>query len=484
VSARPYTLRARLTVSMVAVLALVLGLFSVVLYAAFGRALWRALDARLDAEGRALAEMAETDQRGRMYYEMEGISALPDFDDLRPPAYFEVWLSDGTVLARSRSLGQRDLPAMTAPAVWRGTLPDGRAGRMATAAYLSHESRRAPGRRERMTVTVARGTEAEDAALAHLRNLLWGLGVLAVAVAAGAAAFTVSRGLRPAAALALALDGVDAKHLQRLDVPNLPRELEPAVTKLNELLARLDDSFARERRFTSDVSHELRTPLAGLRSLLEVAASRERTAPEYRTVIEQAMDIVRQMHRLAEELLMLARLDANQIQVRREPIALGRFVDDCWQPFIARAGQRGLRFENTVGPDATTVSDRDKLRLVLRNLLANAVDYTERGGRVVVSSGDGALLDVYDSGPAIAAHLVPRLFERFFRGDGARAGGGAHCGIGLALVSSLCVPLGLTASATNLADGGVRFRLAPLAAGDRRGDHASDPPVVAALANR
>jgi two-component system heavy metal sensor histidine kinase CusS len=113
------------------------------------------------------------------------------------------------------------------------------------------------------------------------------------------------------------------------------------------------------------------------------------------------------------------------------------------------------------------MSDRDKLRLVLRNLLANAVEYTAAGGRVVVSGDDGAILDVYDSGPAIPPQVLPRLFERFFRADGARAGGGAHCGIGLALVEALCVPLGLSASAANAADGGVRFRLARATADQR-----------------
>src|SRR5262249_7323347 len=153
-----------------------------------------------------------------------------------------------------------------------------------------------------------------------------------------ASTFTVWRGLRPAATLAGALDRVDAGHLgQRIAVPHLPRELEPAVAKLNELLARLDESFARERRFTADVSHELRTPLAGLRSLLEVATSRERTASEYRAVIGEAMDIVRQMHVLAEDLLMLARLDARQVEVTSEAIALRAFVDETWRPLAPRA---------------------------------------------------------------------------------------------------------------------------------------------------
>jgi len=448
------SLRRRLTVSIVAVLAVVLGGFSLLLYTGFAHTLWRSMDARLDTEVRALAEMAEENAAGAFEFEWEGISALPEFR-VGGPDYFQVWRPDGTVLARSPSLGQRDLVGTGAV-----TLPDGRPGRLVTAAlpapWAGHNP---PAERRKVRVAVARGTESEAAALARLRRLLGALGGLAVLVAAGASAFTVWRGLRPAATLAGALDQVDAGHLgQRIAVPRLPRELEPAVAKLNELLVRLDDSFARERRFTADVSHELRTPLAGLRSLLEVAASRERTAPEYREVIGEAMDIVRQMHTLAEDLLMLARLDARQVEVLSEPIALRAFVDETWRPLAPRAQERRLVFENVVSPEATLVSDRDKLRLVLRNLLSNAAAYTEAGGRIEVRSGDGCVLDVWDSGPVIPADVLPRLFERFFRADGARSGSG-HVGIGLALVQAVCAPLRLAVTAANAPAGGVHFRV-------------------------
>jgi two-component system heavy metal sensor histidine kinase CusS len=454
-SASP-TLRLRLTLSIVLVLLVVLGGFSLLLYAGFARALWQGLDERLDTEARALAEMAEEHAPGAFDFELEGISALPEFDARQPLAYFEIWRPDGSVLVRSPSLAGRDL-------VGGGSaLPDGRRGRLLTASRPAHWVGHAGAEQRRnLRVTIARGTENEEAALARLRRLLWALGGLAVLVAAAASAFTVWRGLRPAATLAGALDRVDARHLgERIEVPRLPQELQPAVAKLNELLARLDESFARERRFTADVSHELRTPLAGLRSLLEVTASRERTAPEYRAVIGEAMDIVRQMHALAEDLLMLARLDARQVEVLNEPIALRAFVDETWRPLDARARERRLVFENTVSPAATLTSDRDKLRLVLRNLLANAAAYTEAGGRIEVRSGDGCVLEVWDSGPVIPAEILPRLFERFFRADGARSGGN-HSGIGLALVQEVCAPLRLAVKAANAPAGGVHFRVEP-----------------------
>ena len=456
-SGRP-SLRARLTISIFAVLALVLGGFSLVLYAASKRALWRALDARLDTEARALAGIVEEKAVGYVF-EWEGIARLPEFRDRQPAAYFQVWAPDGTTLMRSPTLGTGELTG-AGPVI----LPDGRPGRVVVVSVPAHWVIRhpPPAERQNLRAAVARGTESEDAELASLRNFLTGVAVLAVLVAAGAAALVVSRGLRPAAALGAALDGIDAGHLgQRIAVPGLPHELEPAVIKLNELLVRLDESFARERRFTADVNHELRTPLAGLRALLEVAASRERSGPEYRAVINEAMDIVRQMHALAEDLLMLARLDSKQLEVVNEPIPLRSFVDETWRPLAARAGERRLTFSNAVGEDATVVSDPDMLRLVLRNLLSNAASYTEAGGRVEVKSSEGVVFDVWDSGPTIPDEVLPRLFERFFRADGARSGGGLHCGIGLALVQAVCAPMRLQVTVANVPAGGVRFRVEP-----------------------
>jgi signal transduction histidine kinase len=455
-----YSLRTRLTVSIVVVLAVVLGGFGLVLEVTSERALWRALDARLDTEARALTKIVEEKRTG-FVFEWEGIAGLPEFRDPKSGAYFQVWYPDGKVMMRSPSLGTLDLLA-PGPI----SLPDGRPGRAAFATEPAHWVNKLPqppdDQRLRIRAAVARATEAEDAALRRLWNLFLGFTALAVLVAGGAGAVMVSRGLRPALALASTLDSVEASHLgRRIVVPGLPRELEPPVAKLNELMARLDESFGRERRFTADASHELRTPLAGLRALLEVAASRERSGEEYRAVIAEAMNIVRQMHALAEDLLMLARLDSQQIEVVETPIALRSFVDEAWRPLAEQAQQRRLTFENAIAPRDTLVSDPDKLRLVLRNLLSNAAAYTEAGGRIEVKRGDGVVFEVWDSGPAIPPEVMPRLFERFFRGDAARSGGGAHCGIGLALVQAVCGPMGLTVTAANPPSGGVCFRVEP-----------------------
>ncbi len=470
------SLRVRLTASTLAVLAVVLAAFSLFVYIMFRRAIWSAFDDRLLYEARALVGMVEEHRHESYRFEFEEITALPEFDQHKSTGYWEIWSPDGNFLARSRSLlrappGLRDLAKapgeFTAPSISRCVLPDGKPGRFVQASmfgrWMSVSLKTPPATRRQLTVVVARSVADEDATLASLRLLLLGFGAASLVVAAAASALSVSRGLRPAASLADEIGRIDEARLgDRVFVKDLPQELLPPVEKLNQLLARLDESFARERRFTADVSHELRTPLAGLRMLLEVATSRDRTAQEYREVVAEATTIVADMHGLVEDLLLLARLDASQIEVEREPVALREFIGACWKPLQAKAQERKLVFENRVHPEAAMETDSDKLRVVVRNLLANACEYTDAGGRIWVDchKDGGMVLDVCDSGPPIPEASLPRLFDRFFRVEQARSKAGIHCGIGLSLVRSVSGVLGLAVQASNMKGGAVRFRLA------------------------
>jgi two-component system heavy metal sensor histidine kinase CusS len=301
-----------------------------------------------------------------------------------------------------------------------------------------------------------------DAALVSLRWLLWGSASTAVVVAALVGAIAIRKGLAPIGKLAVRADAIDAHRLgERLPVEELPRELRPAVVRINELLSRLEASFARERQLGADVSHELRTPIAGLRSILEVASSRERAPSDYRDAMRDALGVVEQMGRLCENLLLMARLDARRVEMDRVEVELRSLVDECFSKHAADAEKRGLTFENRVAPGFSVQSDREMLRIVLENLIGNAVAYTSPGGWLAVDQGDasGDVVAVRDSGPPIPDGALEKIFERFVRLDAARSGGEEHSGIGLSLVRSLCDALSLSVAAENRPDGSVAFRL-------------------------
>jgi signal transduction histidine kinase len=442
------TLRARVTVAVVAVVAVGVVALAMSLYAAVRCELWAQHDRGLAGRARSLAALVEYDDG----YEFEAAGA--EAAGLAR-AYYQVWTPDGEVLARSPSLGAVDLPR---PAAFADlTLPDGAPGRLVAirAPAFTDEDEPPPGD---VTIVLAEGTADVRATLATVRRAAWLLGGGTLAAIALLAAFVVARALRPLPRLGRAIEAIDDRNLAtRLPVDEQPAELQGPVRKLNDLLARLDASFARERRFTADVSHELRTPLAGLRTLLEVTALRDRSGDDYRRALADAAAIVVQLAALVENLLLLARLDAGQLPIAREPVALRALVDECWAPHATR---RDLDFRNRIDERAVLTTDREKLRVVIANLLGNAAEYTEAGGWIEVTAGGEKVLDVVDSGPAIPAEHLAHLFDRMWRAESARSGGGVHVGIGLSLARSLCDALHCTLTATTLDDGSVRFRVA------------------------
>jgi signal transduction histidine kinase len=448
------SLRFRLAVSVVAVVAAALFALSLVLHALFARALVRQFDARLLGDAVAIAGMAEEDAHAP---EFEAES-LPEFERRVRPAYFEAWLADGRVLARSPSLNGADL-ALSAPDAGADVvLPDGRAGRVVHVRQpLRIEDEPTPRvSKQLVTVAVARGTEEVADTLASVRLWMLALALLTLLGASAAAIVAVSLGLRSTRALAAEIAELDATRLDRaLETRGLPDEIVPVVAKINELLARVRESLAREKRFTADVSHELRTPLAALRTTLDVTASRERSPAEYRAAIDQVNVVAQQMQALCENLLSLARLDAGPVAVRPTEVALRALVQSCWGLYEGRARARGLAFENQLDTDACMATDPDQLRVVVSNLLSNATAYTAPGGTIRVR-GTADRFEVHDSGPPIPPEILPHIFERFFRGDAMRSDG-IHCGIGLALVRGVADVLGLRVTAENTNDGGVAF---------------------------
>jgi len=267
-----------------------------------------------------------------------------------------------------------------------------------------------------------------------LRNIA--LFLLLVPLVALAVWLGVGRGLAPLGTLAADIRRRGAESLEPLPLDGLPREIEPPVHAMNELLARLGRALGAQRRFVADVAHELRTPLTALRlqaQLVERAASDAERGEALRALRE---GLLRASH-LAEQLLTLARLDpeaprereavdlaalARAVVVEREPMAHARRID------------LGLEVDPRHAAQATLAAEPEPLRTLLGNLVDNALRYTPEGGtvQVRVDARDGeSVLEVEDSGPGIPAHERERVFDRFYRGSAAQ---GTGTGLGLAIV--------------------------------------------------
>ncbi len=442
------SLRLRLLLSTSLASAAVLALLGVAIYGLMWRLLLSQFDAGLLTKAKAIAAMVE--QHGPDVTFDVDLDQMPEFAAGRRADYFEVWLGDRNVLARSASLGKRDLSTPQehrAPVFMDADLPDGHDGRIVTLSVpprVEHDETDAgkPTPTRLATIVVAGRPGDMHHVLEILRWLLLTLCGAAV-VASGVVLYQlVGRAVRPVRQLAGEIESLRETELsRRLSDSNVPVELMPVVDKLNDLLARLQDSFTREKSFTADVAHELRTPLAGLATTLEVCRSRPREPAVYQAAIDDCRAMTDRMQAMVESLLMLARSDAGQLVVDRQRVDLVPLVDDCWALFRIRAESRGLVVKLNMPDRCEVDTDPGKLRIVLNNLFDNAVSYTDEHGTIELNvkpeSSDRATIEVTNTGSQIKPADLPRLFDRFYRGDQSRTDTGVHCGLGLSLCQRL-----------------------------------------------
>lgn len=207
------------------------------------------------------------------------------------------------------------------------------------------------------------------------------------------------------------------------------------VTQLRRLEAMRQD-------FVANVSHELRTPLSLIKSAAETLIDGAKDDPE---ISQRFLEIIdKQSSRLTlliDDLLLLARLDSDRVELHVESLNLWRAAQDALDDGASAAQRRGTTLENAVPPDLVARADADRLRQVLSNLIDNAIKYGRAAGRVVVR---GRRLDegwvevsVHDDGPGIPVESLPRVFERFYRVDKARSREQGGTGLGLAIVKNV-----------------------------------------------
>ena len=221
--------------------------------------------------------------------------------------------------------------------------------------------------------------------------------------------------------------------------------------------------LGRARRdFVANISHELRTPLTSIRLLLEGLLSGSAHDPEEATGLLQKIQVeVEALQQMAQELLDLAQIESGQILLRLVPTPVEELVTGVVDRLSAQAQRKQQTVSVEVSPRLTTLADVEQMSRALGNLLHNAIKFTPPEGRIALRarSLDGdVLIEVADSGPGIPPEDLPRVFERFFRGDRSRAGGGA--GLGLAIAKHVVEAHGgkIWAESDGVSGHGARFR--------------------------
>ena len=278
----------------------------------------------------------------------------------------------------------------------------------------------------------------EDSLKQLRRDLFAGVPLVLLLASAGGY-FLARKSLAPIASMNSQTQRISAENLSaRLEVSNTRDELGHLAITINDLLARLESSFKEQQRFIADASHELRTPLAVLRGETEVALGKTRTVEEYQQSLLLIQDEAERLSRIVEDLFILARQPINtRAALNQDRVSLNDAVRDCARAAQVLAIRKGVQLKvEHDSPSIVLQGDEELIKRMILNLLDNAVKYTPAGGEIslaIARQNGHAEIVVRDTGIGIPTQDQPRVFDRFFRVDKARARAMGGAGLGLSI---------------------------------------------------
>jgi two-component system sensor histidine kinase QseC len=376
----------------------------------------------------------------------------------RHATFLEVARSDGTVLMRSGNLAGHNLLGPRAgdrpEKVGDITLPDGEAGRAVMLRFSPQLDRddddvgagdakvdphRIAPPPQPLWLMLARDRHEIDETLAVIGSSMLIVAAAFAVVSGLVVIVAVRQALRPLVRISDEAERIGPHTLDaRFSTERLPAELRAICHRLNDLLQRLGDAFARERRFTADAAHELRTPIAELRTLAEVALRWPTDASASRQSHQDVLAISQQMERLVNALLAIARHQAGAAPLALERVDVSALIRDAWRNSADEATAKRITFA-CAGPDSAPIAgDGAMLRRLFENLLNNAIAYSPAGSEIacdITRDSTGVTTVLTNPANDITADDLPHLAEPFWRKDPARTGG-IHSGLGLAVVAA------------------------------------------------
>jgi two-component system, OmpR family, heavy metal sensor histidine kinase CusS len=317
---------------------------------------------------------------------------------------------------------------------------------------------------------VALNVSTEEALIAGYRRKVLAVVALGILFSCAVGVFVARQGLQPLEDITRATDRITANQLhERIGQYDWPEELTSLARRFDQMLDRLEDSFGRLSRFSADLAHELRTPINNLRGEAGVALSR--TPEEYRHTLESSLEEYARLSRLIDILLFLARANGPMTSVARTPCDARKAIEVVRDFYEALAADRGI--EVVCGGEATLEADLVLFRQAISNLVANALNYTPRGGTVSINvqrqNERIAEVNVTDTGFGIPAEHLPRIFDRFYRVDPERSQQPNPSGLGLAIVKSIMALHGGTISVKSELGKGSTFTVSfPVSIAARR----------------
>lgn len=408
------SIRVKLTVWYIGVLALILVAFAVATYSLFVSSLKKETDDNLTEMATTLATSVSADQGD------DEIERTPDelvkeaLDEFRFRDYqFAVFTIDDKLITKTP---ETDLPSELQTAIDRDGFANTTINGQPSRVFLMPFQLEKHGYKLHVFHSLSDQIALEE----RVRRILYLVAPLLVLLAGIGGYFLARKSLKPIAAMGDRAKKITAANLhERLPITNAKDELGNLAIVFNELLDRLDIEFDRQRRFMADASHELRTPLAIIRGESEVALLKENRAPaEYQESLSIVNDESQRLSKIVEDLFTLARADSGELKAHSRELYLDELVADCVRSVRTLADKRNITIEFT-GGESPIKGDEKLLRRLFLNLLDNAVKYNFDGGSIKVTV-DGKAVTIFNTGEAIPADAQNLIFDRFYRVDKSR----------------------------------------------------------------
>ncbi len=381
---------------------------------------------------------------------------MPEFEDGISPEYFQIWINNDEIFEKSRSLEYEDLQFRSSVEpvefIENVILPDGRRGRMIQSTFYldpSDKDNSLPGSmRDKTIITLVVAKEREEVDLLinsiHLATI--SLVIIIIIILNYMVKKTVRKSLMPVTNINNQIKLLSADKLHNeIKLTDIPDELSDFVLQFNSLLSRLDLSFHREKRFSSDVAHELRTPVAELLTMSEVALKWPDDIALAQEFYSGVYDSSRQMMLLVNNLLALARCESNRAEYASTTHGIKQIVDSCLKRYEALTAEKGLEIKSSI--DAGLLIDIEvfEFEQIINNLVSNAITYSVCNSKLfidVVVQGDFVSLSIKNTTGQLEDEDLDLMFDRLWRKNRARSSS-EHSGLGLSIVKTYAEMLDL-----------------------------------------
>lgn len=408
------SIRVKLTVWYICVLAILIAVFVLISYSFFVSALRAETDENLDQMSQTLASSIKGEQNDGEYEQTADELVKEALDEFRFRDYqFAVFANNDAFIAATTA---QELPSDLA------SLDQERYGIISLSGemYRVQMSPFSVQNRDYKLYTI-HSLEDDIAVESRIRKTFY-LTVPLLLLLAGLGGFLLARtSLRPIAAIGERAKKISSANLSdRLPVANGKDEIGSMAVVFNELLDRLDRDFDRQKRFMADASHELRTPVAIIRGESEVALSNDsRDAYDYQQSLNIVHDESKRLAQIVDDLFILARADSNDIKPHFQPLYVDDMLGDCVRAIRTIADKKNITIDLAAN-EMPMNGDEALLRRLFLNLLDNAVKYNDEGGRIeIVTSGRSVV--VCNSGAEIPVEQQKLIFERFHRVEQSRS---------------------------------------------------------------